>query len=99
MKLPSIIKPVQLAKQSARLAGNWPLSGLTGLQDLLASNQGEITLGLQFRLDEEKRALIEGELSGELVLICQRCGKEMVYKLNKQFELKAIKKIEKKNRN
>ena len=59
--------------RSGRIDAFLPLAKLTRLAPLLADTAGQVQVELRFGLDEEGRRHLQGELSVDLQLTCQRC--------------------------
>jgi uncharacterized protein len=63
------------------LRGKCRIAGLGRLQDLLASNAGELDYELHGTTDEAGRPSIRVRIGGELQLTCQRCLKALAHEL------------------
>ncbi|MCL6268752.1 YceD family protein [Sansalvadorimonas sp. 2012CJ34-2] len=72
-QLPKHISPRKLAMQDAVIEGVLPVASCERLRDVLADDQDNVRVVLRFSVDEQRRPLIQGELEGELGMICQRC--------------------------
>jgi len=56
-----------------RIDAALPLQSLARLQTFLADASGDVSISLQFGLDAEGRKQLNGSISAELHLTCQRC--------------------------
>ncbi len=92
--LPQYIDPVALAKQGGSLNGMLEVAQMSRLHEFLASNQGEVTVALQFDRDDEGCYLVQGQLSAQLHLCCQRCGQAFERALSAKPCLQVITQIE-----
>ena len=89
-ELPARIDPLRLAKQGARLHGRVELSRLARLQLFLAGCEGHVEVRLEFNVDEQCIANLEGRLSAELEIECQRCLGKMKHPLQSDVCLGVI---------
>jgi uncharacterized protein len=67
------IDPWSAADRGIRLEGRVPVSELGRLARLLADQQGEVLYSLRFYRDARRRACVDGKVSADLRLTCQRC--------------------------
>ena len=72
-RLPEQITPFKLARQRRSLQGVLKLDTMARLTELLADSQGDVTVDLQFGVDEQGVSYMRGHLSAQVALICQRC--------------------------
>lgn len=86
-QLPLIVDAHKLAKQGATLDGILLLSRLTRVSDLLATDDGEITVHLQFEVGEDHLHYVHGHMTGEIRVLCQRCMEPIVTAVDNKFEL------------
>lgn len=86
-RLPVQIDPIRLAQQGRTFAGRIPVSRLVRLSGLVASDQGEIEVSLDFHKDTRGRHCLKGSVRGTLQLECQRCMKAMKLPIDSRFEL------------
>ncbi|MBI3561396.1 MAG: DUF177 domain-containing protein [Gammaproteobacteria bacterium] len=80
-RLPHQLDPFRLAEAGVLLSGSLPLAQLRRLTPLLADDQGEIRLALQFDIDELKVPCMTGRIEADLQLACQRCLEPYLYKV------------------
>ncbi|HYF97887.1 MAG TPA: hypothetical protein VD770_02780, partial [Coxiellaceae bacterium] len=67
------INPFTLAKQGTELKGRVDLAAMQALTLLLSRAEGEASYELNFSQREGKQVLIDGNISAEVPLLCQRC--------------------------
>lgn len=79
--LPEKICPIQLVKLRAELNGQISIQNMTRLAEFLFSEpKDEVHVKLEFTRNEEGLPIIEGLISGKIILICQRCGEGMPFR-------------------
>lgn len=71
--LPRWIEPRKMAEKRVQLVGQIPLTSLTRLNELQEQKQGEVDLAIDFFLDEQGVTCMQGQISTEVWLTCQRC--------------------------
>jgi len=76
-RLPAQIDPFRFAEARRMVRGSLALAGLARLAPLLASTDGELTVELEFDVDELGVRFVQGTIVGELALTCQRCLEPM----------------------
>ena len=89
--LPEYLDVIQKAKFGAEIKGSWPLNRLQRFGELLLENSGDLQAELKFRQDGRLR-LIDGKISAELKVMCQRCTQPMDMSLKLDFKLGLISK-------
>lgn len=89
-RLPDIIEPLRLAEKDRLLQGRLAVAKMKRLASSLADTEGEVEVDLQFSLDEGGQPNIQGRLSAQLKLICQRCMQEMTYAANSKVSLAIV---------
>lgn len=72
-RLPVRVNPFRLAAQGRELCGVVELSAAARLREALADAPGAARVRFAFTVDESGRPRVEGEISAELSLLCQRC--------------------------
>lgn len=90
--LPKNIDPFKQFDAGVRLDGFIELAKLSRLDNLLASQAGQVKVVLQFGRDEQSMAVLEGSVKAELSLVCQRCMKNSPFELNSEFSFAFIRK-------
>jgi len=87
--LPVHLNFAQKAKIGFELKGKWPIKQLKRLNEVLMSDQGELDVELTF-----DRAgpipFIEGHITAELQLKCQRCMQAMPHPVDIRFKLGLV---------
>ena len=71
--LPAFIEPVRLAELGRTLEGRLPVVRLHRLAGVLADQQGEVEVRLDFRREPRSRSAVHGHIRAGLRLTCQRC--------------------------
>jgi len=76
-RLPVQIDPFRFAEAGRMVRGKLALAGLVRLAPALASTDGELTVELEFGVDDFGIRFVQGTVGGELGLTCQRCLEPM----------------------
>ena len=71
--LPKQGDPRKYAQQGISLDGFVPVAALPRLAESLQETTGDIQVELAFGISVEKKKIVTGHASAELVLVCQRC--------------------------
>lgn len=87
--LPEHLDVIQKAKFGAEIQGTWPIAKLERFSELLLEKDGNLRAELKFSKSDHLR-LIDGKLSAELKVTCQRCMQPMDLSLNIDFKLGLI---------
>ncbi len=91
-RLPINIDPFRLIEQRILLSGEMPVKQFPRLEKFLADNVGVVQVELTFnRTKVTHLPIIEGNIKGELQLICQRCLNAMSFILNSDLNIVLIK--------
>lgn len=88
--LPSQMDVRKLAVKGVEISATTPVSRLPRIVDLLADDGGSIEVALQFYIDEQRFRRIDGQLTGCLDVICQRCLQPMPVQVDTQFKLGIV---------
>ena len=80
--LPKYFDPRQYANQGIAIAGHLPLKQLKELCTILASDEGDAYIHLDFRVEEDKRYVATGSLNATVHVVCQRCMEAVPQKLS-----------------
>jgi len=88
--LPERVEPLGLADVGRSFRGKLPVSCLERLAPLLHSNEGELAVRLEFRLDERRIRTVKGTVEGELNLVCQRCLNRLRFPVDLKFSLGVV---------
>ncbi len=79
MRIPERLDPWRYADLGKSLSGTLRLDSLSRLGACLAVSDGDVSYELRFERDGERRAVMTGTISAELVLQCQRCLEPLDY--------------------
>ncbi|MET0355398.1 MAG: YceD family protein [Cellvibrio sp.] len=71
--LPKQGDPRKFAQQGISLQGIVPVAELPRLAATVEETTGEIQVDLAFGINEEKKKVVTGHATADLVLVCQRC--------------------------
>jgi uncharacterized protein len=88
--LPESIEPVGLADVGRSFRGEIAVGALQRLRPLLADADGVLKVSLEFRRDERRIRVLQGTLTGEIRLVCQRCLRPVVHPLQLEFSLGIV---------
>jgi len=88
--LPESIEPVGLADVGRSFRGEIAVSGFERLRPLLADTDGALQVQLSFHLDERRMRVLQGSISGEVRLVCQRCLQALAFPLQVEFSLGIV---------
>lgn len=86
-RLPVQVDPYRLAEQGREYDGVLPLRQMKRLSPLLATDDGEVTLSLQFGVDEMGVHFLRGSIRVNLQLPCQRCLEPMAWPVDTSLAL------------
>lgn len=89
MGIPTKIRVSSAAAHAERYAGELPLKALPRLRELLADTEAQLSVSLQAQQHQGHAALI-GEISGDLPLICKRCGKRFAWPLRAEIDWRLV---------
>ncbi len=87
--IPVQLNFMQKAKNGFEIQGKWPLNQLKRLNEVLVSDQGEVEVELKFG-KAGPIPYIEGHITAELQLKCQRCMQAMSYTVDSDFKLGMV---------
>ena len=74
-----VIDGFEFASAGASREGDWPLSDLPRLRDMLASDAGEVRYRIDGVSDAQGRPALRVQVQGALQLRCQRCLEPLPY--------------------
>ena len=95
-RLPELIEPLRLAENRRLLQGRLGLATLKRIAHSLAEDslskpeETEVSVDLQFGIDDAGQANIRGWIEAELQLICQRCMQTMTYPVKSRVSLAIV---------
>jgi uncharacterized protein len=88
--LPDLLDPRRAVESGERFVGRLSASSLPRLRELLLDSSGDVTFSLDFRRDEQRRAIVTGEVRAGLRLQCQRCLGPLEYEVNAKVALALV---------
>lgn len=89
--LPKQFDPQRLAGEDIRLEGELNTSGMSRLQESLASNEPSVVnVKLHLWRDKGGRAVIDGSFASTLSCVCQRCMEPVAVEVQGDFSLGVI---------
>ena len=88
-RIPISINPEHAATRGFRTSGLLKLESMERLLDRLVAPFGEVKVELEFG-KRGQRMFLQGDVTGEAILQCQRCLQEMKQEINHQFRLGLI---------
>lgn len=88
--LPERIDPREAAKTGLRWSGTVPVRALRRLVVDLADGEGQVAVTLHASLDGAGRAVLGGQISAQVRVLCQRCLEPMVVDLSAPLALVPI---------
>ncbi|WP_281646952.1 YceD family protein [Parendozoicomonas sp. Alg238-R29] len=72
-QLPKHVSPRKLAYQNAKLEGELAVASCPRLKDILVDDRASLQVTLKFDVDHQRRAVVQCEMQGTLLMVCQRC--------------------------
>ena len=72
-KLPKKINFFNFAKKEVKLNGDYKVSELSRLSEIVSNENDKVEVNLSFRLENERIPCVEGIIKSILILDCQRC--------------------------
>ena len=82
--LPDQLKLFNFAKKEISLSGLYQISDLARVSEIASNKTDKININLSFYLDNDKTPCIDGIISLDIVLICQRCLEELNISLKRR---------------
>ena len=89
--LPSQLKLFNFAKKEISLSGIYQISDLDRVSEIASNKTDKININLSFYVDNDKTPCIDGIISLDIVLVCQRCLRELPVSLKVSFNLAFVK--------
>ncbi len=87
--LPRRLDPRKLAHQRAVFSGSIPAEGLPRLQEAVASI-GSVHADVEFAVADQGEKLMQGTVTSELELTCQRCLEPLSTQVQSEFALAIV---------
>lgn len=88
--LPGQVDVRKLAAKGAEISAQVRVSSLPRVVDMLANAEGSVAVTLRFYIDEDHKRRVDGHLSAQLEVICQRCLEPMPLQLETAFALGIV---------
>lgn len=89
-ELPERIDAYKLTDQGSRLEGVVSSVRLERLADAVLSQDAQFNAVLNFNRDTEQRRVVEGSISGNVEMECQRCLQPVAFHLDSRFALAVV---------
>lgn len=90
-KLPLTIDPHRAALKKLDYEGFFPSSNAARLSESVFSIDSDINAKLSFNIDSQRLAVVTGQASVNVSLICQRCGNSFAHTVNVAFCFSPVK--------
>ena len=94
-RLPVHIDSFRMAEASRLFDGEYSISELDRMHDLLLDRSGKVAVSLEFGIDSEGIRYMKGRLQTEVTLECQRCLQAMKAPIDASFALGLVRTIDK----
>lgn len=88
--LPEHIDPFRFAEQGLGLDGIVKLADMPRLSSLIVNKDGNVSVKLNFGIDEQGVIFLKGHLETTVVLQCQRCMEPLIHEIMSDFALGII---------
>jgi len=88
--LPLSLDPRKVFRHELEIEGEVAVSALSALCESLYDNKGVARATLSFSVDDERRLRIQGQVSAEVNVVCQRCLNPMSIQLDDQVDLVMV---------
>jgi len=94
-RLPVEVNPYRLVEQGRMFDGVSDIANLNRIADLLADKNGTLSVSLKFYRNESALPALQGQITGNLSLICQRCLDKMLLPIASPIDLVFVSSDEK----
>ena len=81
-KLPNEIDPIRLAQNGLKLNGELSIKDMPRLCESLVTNEGSVDVDLAFDVDEINTPYMQGKLTTNVSMQCERCMSPMIVSLS-----------------
>ena len=88
-RLPVLIDPLMYARKGLRIEGVLRVVDFERISDRLTSTDGDICVDLTFDM-KDGQGVVEGRMTGELSLTCQRCAETMILSVDNDIRLGLV---------
>ena len=89
-QIPDHVDARKIFVQQALIEGDVPLSRLPRFRETLSDDLGQVQVQLQFLMDDEHRRVIEGRLTAQGHVLCQRCLEPTEVRIEEAFSLAMV---------
>lgn len=89
-RLPVHIDPIRMADTRRLLEGRIALAEMVRLGESLQDSAGEVTVSLEFGIDNEGIRFMRGRIQAEVSLECQRCLETLRFPIDSEFALAMV---------
>ncbi len=93
-RIPDRLDPWRYADLGKTVSGVFRLDVLPRLSRCLRETDGEVRFDLRFERDGERRAVLSGSITADLVLECQRCLEAVSFQVEAHVSLAFVEGIE-----
>ncbi len=87
--IPNIVEPRRLAKLGVKLSGMVPVAKMVRLREA-GITADHVVAEIEFKLDESRNKVVEGRISAEVTMQCQRCLGDLVESLQCEVALAIV---------
>lgn len=95
--IPEHIDPFRYAEQSLSLDGTLKIADMPRLKANVQESGENVSVCLQFGVDEQKITYLNGHLETSLTLVCQRCMEPFIYEITSNFILGIVNTLDEAN--
>lgn len=88
--LPERISPLRMARGGESLDGRISVARMSRLRALLVDGEAQAAVRLRFDSDDAGRARIDGRVTAELLLTCQRCLQPVLVEVSSDLHLALV---------
>lgn len=88
--LPSQIDIRKLTTKGVEISSDFSPSVMSRLSSLLANTDGRVQADLSFYIDEDRKRRVDGRVTAQLNVVCQRCLEPVLITVNSDFNLAIL---------
>jgi len=88
--IPSYVDTRKVFQSEGKLIGSIGLERLTRFRELLANDNAEVEVELEFSLNRSKQQLITGEVRAKVEVACQRCLEPVLIRFSDNIALALV---------
>lgn len=89
-RIPQSVEPYRLAANAEQLEGDVPFNAMPRFYEALGEQQGNCRVRLRFDIDAQGQRFIDGELSAQVTMLCQRCLQPLEIDIASEFSLGMV---------